>query len=257
MELAIINRQRVFPYRRTYQITKRIMDLTLCLLALPFVLPVMALLALLVRLDSPGPALFIQKRIGKGRRAFRIYKFRTMSHNLDDSHHRAFMKAFVKGQIGSNESENGVNGNNGTNDSLHAVFAKEFVDPQPGRNGNGNGKIYKPIQASQVTRIGRILRKTSLDELPQIFNVFKGEMSLVGPRPNVPWEVEEYQLQHTGRLDVLPGITGLAQVMGRSGISFNSIVQYDVEYVEQQSLALDLKVLWWTLSTVLIGQGAE
>ena len=257
MELAIINRRRVFPYRRTYQIAKRIMDLVLCLMALPFVLPVMGLLALLVRLDSPGPALFVQERIGRDGRPFQMYKFRSMSHNLDDSHHRVFMKAFVKGQIGGNEGENGVNGNNGTHSSLSGAFATEFVGLRPGSNGDGNGQVYKPAQDSQITRVGCILRKTSLDELPQIFNVFKGEMSLVGPRPNVRWEVEEYQLQHTGRLDVLPGITGLAQVMGRSGISFDSIVQYDIEYIEKQSLVMDMRVLWWTLVTVSLGIGAK
>jgi len=257
MELAIINRRQVFPYRGTYRIAKRIMDLTLCLLVLPVVLPLMGILALLVRRDSPGPALFVQERIGRGGRAFRIYKFRTMSHNLDDSRHRIFMKAFVKGQIGGNEGENGVNGNNGTDGNLGKAFVKEFVAPQPGNNGNGNGKVYKPIQASQITRIGRILRKTSLDELPQIFNVIKGEMSLVGPRPNVRWEFDAYQSWHWERLEVLPGITGLAQVMGRSGISFDSIVQYDVEYIEKQSLVMDMRVLWWTLISVALGRGAE
>ena len=257
MELAIINRQQVFPYRRTYQIAKRIMDLTLCLLALPFVLPLMGVLALLVRLDSSGPALFVQERIGQGGRAFWIYKFRSMSHSLDDSGHRVFMKAFVRGQIGGNEGENGVTGNNGTNGDLRKAFVKEFVALQPSDNGNGNGEVYKPIQDSQVTRVGRILRKASLDELPQLFNVLKGEMSLVGPRPNVRWEVEEYQLEHTERLDVLPGITGLAQVRGRSGISFDSIVQYDVEYIEKQSLVMDMQVLWWTVATVLSGKGSS
>jgi lipopolysaccharide/colanic/teichoic acid biosynthesis glycosyltransferase len=96
-----------------------------------------------------------------------------------------------------------------------------------------------------------------LDELPQVFNVLKGEMSLVGPRPNVPWEVEEYWAWHHERLEVLPGITGLAQVRGRSGISFDRIVEYDIEYLEKQNLKLDLKVLWWTLSAVFLGRGAE
>jgi lipopolysaccharide/colanic/teichoic acid biosynthesis glycosyltransferase len=224
MDLLIINQPRVFPYRKEYQIAKRLMDVTLCLMALPLVLPLMAICALAIHLDSPGPILFIQERIGKGGRRFRLFKFRTMQHNLDDSSHRAFMRAFVNGQVG----------------------------------GDGDGKeIYKPVQASQVTRVGRILRKFSLDELPQLFNVLVGEMSLVGPRPNVLWEFEEYKGWHKERLEVLPGITGLAQVRGRSGIAFDSIVKYDVEYIKRQSLVLDLKILWWTVSSGVLGKGAR
>jgi len=247
MDLVIINQPRVFPYRRAYQIAKRVMDVILCLLALPFVLPLMAICALAIHLDSPGPALFIQERIGKGALRFRMYKFRTMQHNLDDSSNRAFMKAFVNGQIDGD--------GDGKDDGLHWAFKKAFVSRQMG--SNGNGKIYKPAQTSQVTRVGRILRKTSLDELPQILNVLGGEMSLIGPRPNVPWEVEEYRGWHNERLEVLPGITGLAQVRGRSGIGFDSIVRYDIEYVENRGLALDLKILWWTVSSVVGGEGAR
>lgn len=249
MDLVIINQPRVLPYRRAYQIAKRVMDVALCLLAMPLILPLMGICALAIRLDSRGPALFIQERIGKGGRRFRMHKFRTMQHDLDDSFHRTFMKAFVSGRIGNGNGEDGRNGN------FRRAFIKAFVNAPSGNDGNG--KIYKPIQASQVTRMGRILRKTSLDELPQIINVLKGKMSLVGPRPNVPWEVEEYWPWHHERLEVLPGITGLAQVRGRSGISFDSIVEYDIEYVEKQSLALDLKILWWTLITVFLGVGAE
>jgi lipopolysaccharide/colanic/teichoic acid biosynthesis glycosyltransferase len=250
MELVVINRPRVLPYRQTHQIAKRIMDLTICLLAMPIVLPVLSLLVLLIRLDSPGPALFVQERIGKGGQAFRMFKFRTMPHNLDDALHRAFMRAFVRGEIGS---EAGASGGNGR---FQGAFTEAFIDPQSKADGN-NGKVYKPARTSQITRLGRILRRTSLDELPQIFNVLKGEMSLVGPRPNVPWEVEEYLPWHYERLEVLPGLTGLAQVKGRSGISFDTIVKYDIEYIERQSPSMDLKILWWTLSAVFYGAGAE
>jgi lipopolysaccharide/colanic/teichoic acid biosynthesis glycosyltransferase len=258
VELAIVHRPQVFPYQKAYHVAKRIMDLALCLLILPFALPLIGLLALLIRLDSPGPALFVQMRIGHGGRPFRMYKFRTMTHNLDDSFHRSFMKAFVKGQIGD-EGENGANRKKGANGDAHSAFAKAFVNVTShlGKKGNRNGRIYKPIQVSQVTRVGRILRKTSLDELPQIFNVLKGEMSLVGPRPNVPWEVEEYQPWHYERLEVLPGITGLAQVEGRSSISFDTIVEYDIEYIEKQDLALDLRILWRTVSSVIYREGAS
>jgi lipopolysaccharide/colanic/teichoic acid biosynthesis glycosyltransferase len=224
MDLVIINQPRVFLYRKGYQIAKRVMDLALCLLAMPLVLPLLALCALAIRIDSPGPVLFVQERIGKGGRRFRMYKFRTMQNNLDDSRHRDFLKAFVNGRVGGDE--------------------------------NG-GVLYKPFQASQITRVGRILRKTSLDELPQLINVLRGEMSLVGPRPNVPWEFEEYRGWHQERLEVLPGITGLAQVRGRSGITFDSIVKYDIEYIERQSLAMDLTIMWWTVSSVLFGTGAQ
>ncbi len=224
MDLMIINQPRVFPYRKGYQIAKRAMDVALSLLAMPLALPLLVICVLAIRLDSPGPVLFVQERIGKGGRRFRMYKFRTMQHKLDDSHHRDFMKAFVNGQISANE--------------------------------NGRA-IYKPVQDSQVTRVGRILRKISLDELPQLINVLNGEMSLVGPRPNVSWEVEAYRGWHQERLEVLPGITGLAQVRGRSGITFDSIVKYDIEYIERRSLALDLKILWWTLISVFLGEGAE
>ena len=224
MELVVINQPRFFPYRKEYQIAKRVMDVVLCLLLLPVTLPLMAICALAIRIDSPGPALFIHERMGKGGRRFRMYKFRTMPHNLDDRSHRVIMKAYVNGRIGDN---------------------------------GGGRKTYKPSQASQITWVGRILRKTSLDELPQMINVLKGEMSLVGPRPNVPYEVEEYRFWHHERLEVLPGITGLAQVRGRSNIVFDRIVEYDVDYIARWSLALDLKILWWTLLSVFLGTGAE
>jgi lipopolysaccharide/colanic/teichoic acid biosynthesis glycosyltransferase len=248
MELTIINQPRAFPYRRGYQVAKRAMDVAICLLALPVILPLMAICALAILFDSPGPVLFVQERIGKGGRPFRMYKFRTMRHDLDDSHHRTFMKAFVNGEIGSDGNRDDAN-------SFLHVPLKESVDTPFGNNGNG--KVYKPVQSSQVTTVGRILRKTSLDELPQIINVLKGEMSVVGPRPNVPWEVEAYRSWHHERLEVLPGITGLAQVRGRSAISFDHIVRNDVEYVEKQSLTLDLKILWWTFVTVFHGTAAE
>jgi lipopolysaccharide/colanic/teichoic acid biosynthesis glycosyltransferase len=209
----------------------------------------MALCALAIRLDSPGPAFFVQDRVGKGGRTFRMYKFRTMEHNLDDSSHRTFMKDYVNGKIGDEE------GGNRRKEGLQHAFRKVPANSDFGTNGNG--KVYKPFQASQVTRIGRILRKTSLDELPQLINVVKGEMSVVGPRPNVTWEVEEYMPWHHERLEVLPGITGLAQVQGRSALSFDSIVRYDIEYVEQQSLPLDLRILWRTFVSVFRGTAAR
>jgi len=247
MELVIINQPRVFPYRRAHQISKRLLDLALCLLFLPVALPLIAICALAIRLDSPGPAFFVQERIGRGGHRFCMYKFRTMRHKHDDSHNRAFMKAFVTGQIGGEEGAK--------NGRFYRLPRQAPTNGSPGNNGNG--KVYKAAQASQITRVGRILRKTSLDELPQLINVLKGDMSIVGPRPNVPWEVEEYRAWHYERLEVLPGLTGLAQVRGRSSISFDRIVQYDIEYVRNQNPLMDLKIMWWTLTSTLLGIGAE
>jgi lipopolysaccharide/colanic/teichoic acid biosynthesis glycosyltransferase len=204
-------------------VIKRIIDIVIALIGLVFLSPLVMAIALLIKLDSPGPALFLQTRIGRGGRPFHIFKFRTMQHKLDDGHHKAFMRAFVRGEIGQSKEK----------------------------------RLYKPFTETQVTRMGRMLRKTSLDELPQLINILKGEMSLVGPRPNVVYEVEEYSNWHRRRLEVLPGITGLAQVNGRSALNFDAIVKYDIEYIRRQSLWLDLNILWQTFATVLKKQGAE
>jgi len=224
MDFVIINQPRVFPHRIIYQYAKRAFDVTLSILSLPFALPIMAICALAIHFDSAGPSFFVQDRIGKGGRHFRMIKFRTMKSHFDDRQNRAYMKAYVKGDLGCNED------------------GKE---------------VYKPIRDDQITRVGRILRKSSLDELPQIFNVLKGEMSWIGPRPNVPWEVEEYRPWQYERCEVLPGITGLAQVCGRSCIDFVTLVRLDIEYIEKQSLAMDLKIMWWTFLTVFRGIGAK
>ena len=210
--------------RRGYQTGKRMLDVGLCLLAAPFMLLLGGLISLLIYLDSPGPVLFVQKRVGKGGRRFEMYKFRTLAHNVDDTSHKAYMRAFVNGDAGTS----------GTQESIH-----------------------KPTWGKQITRVGRILRLTSLDELPQLINVIQGEMSLVGPRPNIPHEVAAYQPWHCQRLEVLPGITGLAQVNGRSCISFDSIVQYDLAYIEAQSVLLDLKILLWTIPAVIAARGVR
>ncbi len=121
---------------------------------------------------------------------------------------------------------------------------------------NNKTTLHKPIQKNDITRLGKILRKTSLDELPQLLNVLKGEMSLIGPRPNVVWEVEFYKNWHYERLNALPGITGLAQVMGRSNISFDQIASYDIQYVRDQNLLMDIEIILKTFQTVFSGKGA-
>jgi lipopolysaccharide/colanic/teichoic acid biosynthesis glycosyltransferase len=206
-------------------ITKRLLDLHLCLLILPVALIVMIIIAVAIKLDSPGPVFFIHERVGfKGRR-FRLYKFRSLRHDYNPVNGREFMMAFVRGHV--NQSEK-----------------------------HSSSTLYKPIDRAHITRVGRLLRRTSLDELPQIFNVLRGDMSVVGPRPNVPYEVEAYEEWHKERLLTLPGITGLAQVRGRSGIAFDQIVMYDIQYIRTRSLKLDLLILWWTVASVLGGQGA-
>ena len=218
-----MERPTVRLYRPGYRRIKRLFDISLCLLALLFLGPMALVIALLIRLESHGPVLYIHDRIGKGGRIFKMYKFRTMHHNIARDSHREYMKKFIHGEMPAN-SEVGV---------------------------------FKPFEANQVTKIGRVLRATSLDELAQIINVLRGEMSIVGPRPNVVWEVEEYQGWHKERLEVLPGITGLAQVRGRSGIPFNAIIWHDLRYIERMSLALDLKILWWTVLSVVNRTGAQ
>ena len=223
MDLMIINQPRVFPHRAIYQNAKRAFDVALCILSLPVVLPIVAICALAIHFDSAGSILIVQDRIGKGGHTFRMIKFRTMRSKFDDRQSRAYMKAYIKGNLDC--------------------------------NGDGK-KVYKPNNGDQITRVGRILRKTSLDEIPQIINVLKGEMSIVGPRPNVPWEVEEYRPWHHERCEVLPGMTGLAQVRGRSSIDFVSLVRFDIEYIENQSLAMDLKILWRTVGRIILFKDA-
>lgn len=237
----------VLAGRNAGQVAKRAIDLTACLLTLPLTVPLISLGVLVVRIESPGPGLFVQERVGRDGRRFRMYKFRTLAPSFDDSAHRAFMKAFVRGEINNGERERETDPGR--------AFEKAFVRQGAGDNGSHKG-INKPVLPSQVTRVGRFLRNTSLDELPQVFNVIRGEMSLVGPRPNVPWEVQAYRSWHRRRLEVLPGITGLAQVRGRSGLSFDRIVEHDIEYIDQQSVALDLRILWWTLAAVFDRKGA-
>jgi lipopolysaccharide/colanic/teichoic acid biosynthesis glycosyltransferase len=211
------------------------MDISLVVLSLPLLLPLVLLVALLIKLDTPGPALFIQERVGSRRQSengetrwqvqnFRVYKFRTMFQNADQSVHQAYIKAFVEGRI---------------------------KITQPGHDK------FKLTDDPRVTRIGRLLRKASFDELPQLINVIKGEMSLVGPRPVPPYEVDGYEARHRERLAALPGMTGLWQVKGRCLVSFEEMMQMDIKYVRNQSPWLDIKILFQTIPAILSGRGAE
>jgi lipopolysaccharide/colanic/teichoic acid biosynthesis glycosyltransferase len=209
---------------QSYPMIKRVLELAVCIALLPMLLCLIAIIAAAITLDSPGSPFFIQERVGKDGRRFWMYKFRTLRQDYDNCEHRAYMQAFVLGQN----------------------------DVRVNRIGHNT---FKPPFHNSITRVGSILRKTSLDELPQIFNVLKGDMSLIGPRPNVIWEVEKYKDWHYERLKVLPGITGLAQVRGRSSITFDDIVMNDLEYIEKQSLKVDLQILLWTMLAVLGRKG--
>ena len=193
---------------------KRATDVLVAVLSLVLALPMMLLIALAVRLDSPGSVLFRQERVGKGGRLFAMYKFRSMIEGADAKR--------------------------------EALTQIEEVD----------GRRFKLKDDPRVTRVGRFLRRTSFDELPQIYNVLRGEMSLVGPRPALPEEVTRYQEWHRKRLEVVPGITGLWQVSGRSEIPFDEMVLLDAYYIENWSLGLDLRILLQTIPKALFGEGA-
>jgi lipopolysaccharide/colanic/teichoic acid biosynthesis glycosyltransferase len=196
-----------------YHILKRSFDIALCVVVLPFALPILAACALAVRLSSPGPVLFIQQRTGRGGRPFGMLKIRTMV--VDAEHQKAALK------------------------EQDTVLGPDF----------------KPTDDPRVTRAGAFFRKTSLDELPQLWNVLKGEMSLVGPRPT-SFGVDNYERWHTERLEVQPGVTGLWQIMLRGDTNFNDRVRLDIAYVRTRSFALDLSILLRTLPSVLLRRGA-
>jgi exopolysaccharide biosynthesis polyprenyl glycosylphosphotransferase len=193
---------------------KRGLDLTVSSAALVLAAPLMGLTALAIRLDSPGPVLFRQERVGKGGEPFFCYKFRSM---YIDAEERKV-----------------------------ALLVQNEAD----------GPVFKMKNDPRVTRVGRVIRKLSIDELPQLLNVLEGNMSLVGPRPAVPGEVAQYEFEHLGRLDTMPGITGLQQVSGRSDLDFKRWVELDLQYIAEQSLVKDIEILLRTIPAVLTGKGA-
>jgi lipopolysaccharide/colanic/teichoic acid biosynthesis glycosyltransferase len=196
-----------------YAVMKRVLDVVICLAALPIVVPLVLISALLIRLESPGPIVFAQMRTGQHGVRFPMYKFRTMVHNAEE------LKASLQ--------------------HLNILPAPDFKIPNDPR----------------ITRIGGFLRQTSLDELPQILNVLRGEMTIVGPRPT-SFAASTYQLWHSERLEVVPGITGLWQIKGRGSMSFDERLRLDIEYIEHRSTLLDLKVIVLTVLAVVRGSGA-
>lgn len=206
--------------------TKAFFDLILASLILVAVSPLFALVAALVRMSSPGPVFFRQRRIGEHGREFLMLKFRSMYVNNDSAAHREHMRKLIVEQHGMDAAK------------------------QEG------SKSLKMENDPRITRIGRWIRKSSIDELPQLINVLRGEMSLVGPRPALPYEVDLYQDWHKQRFNAIPGITGLWQVRGRNRVSFDEMVRMDVDYIERQSFWLDLEILFRTPAAVLQGAGA-
>jgi lipopolysaccharide/colanic/teichoic acid biosynthesis glycosyltransferase len=187
--------------------------------------PLLALIALLVRLTSPGPILFRQVRVGMKMKPFTMLKFRTMHVNADPAIHQEFVTRFIRSEVPSPDS--------------------------------GEQAMFKLVADPRVTPIGRLLRRTSLDELPQLWNVLRGDMSLVGPRPPLFYEVAQYEPWHLRRvMEAKPGITGLWQVSGRSRTTFDEMVRLDLTYARSRSLWTDLKILIATPGAIIRGDGA-
>jgi lipopolysaccharide/colanic/teichoic acid biosynthesis glycosyltransferase len=207
--------------------TKRLIDVLGSLFLLAILSPVFLVVAAAIKLNSRGPVLFRQKRIGEHGTPFTFLKFRSMYTNNDPSEHEEYVRQLIAGQ----------------------------AEKKPA-NGNGGG-VFKLANDPRITLVGKILRRSSLDELPQLINVLRGEMSLVGPRPPVPYEVEAYATWHRRRLlEAKPGITGLWQVHGRSRVEFDEMVRLDLRYARDCSPLLDLKILLQTPKAVMGGDGA-
>ncbi len=224
--------------RRVYYFVKRVLDFSVAAVLLILLSPLMALVALLIFVYSPGPVFFMQERVGAKRVFdgkhfawkrvnFRCVKFRTMKLNANSEIHQAYIKALIE------------------NDEAK-MTALQGAPTQP----------RKLVNDPRIIRPGHFLRKLSLDELPQFWNVLRGEMSLVGPRPAIPYEVEMYKPWHLRRLQAQPGITGLQQVTARCTAEFDEQIKLDLEYIEKQSLWLDLKIIFKTPLVVLLARGA-
>ena len=214
--------------RKLFRVLKKVMDVLGSALALIFFLPAFLAIAVAIKATSRGPVFFRQRRIGQHGKSFVFLKFRSMHVNNDAAVHKEYVQKLIAGK----------------------------ADKQPS-NGNEEG-VYKLTKDSRITRVGAFLRKTSLDELPQFINVLKGEMSLVGPRPPIPYEVEAYDIWHRRRLlEAKPGITGLWQVSGRSQVKFDDMVRLDLHYARNWSPWTDVKILWRTPAAVVFGSGAH
>ena len=213
--------------RKLFHVTKRVMDVLGSALAIVLFSPVFLIIAIAVKATSRGPVLFEQRRIGQYGNSFVFWKFRSMYANNDAAVHKEYVKQLIAGTADKHPSD-------------------------------GSDGVYKLTKDRRITPVGAFLRKTSLDELPQFFNVLKGEMSLVGPRPPIPYEVEAYDIWHRRRLlEAKPGITGLWQVSGRSRVKFDDMVRLDLEYARNWSPWMDIKILLRTPGAMVLGEGAH
>jgi exopolysaccharide biosynthesis polyprenyl glycosylphosphotransferase len=213
------------PLSGAARVAKRSFDIFVASSALILFSPLWLVIALLIKLDSKGAVFYRQERVGMDGRVFLCLKFRTMRADADDAAHREYQRKLIAGQPDTNLGD----------------------DERP---------VYKLRDDPRVTRTGRVLRRLSLDEFPQLLNVLRGDMSLVGPRPPIPYEVEAYETWHRKRLDMKPGVTGLWQVSGRNRLSFDEMVRLDLFYIENWSLLLDLKIILRTLPVMLRGDDA-
>lgn len=243
--------------RHVYYLFKRVFDFSVALFLLILLSPLLLLIAVAIFVYSPGPVFFVQERVGAKRKIqdgqtrweradFRCYKFRTMKLNADSSIHRAYIKALIE----NNEEQ---------------MQAAQIAATRP-RGTIGQERLLaaqraptlprKLVNDDRVIAPGKILRKLSLDELPQLFNVLRGDMSLIGPRPAIPYEVEMYKPWHNLRLQAQPGISGLQQVTARSITDFDEQVMWDIAYIKDQSIWLDLKIALKTPLAVITARGA-
>ena len=225
-QIGVLPMIRLFrePLSSSARILKRTFDLVFAALAIMLLFPLWLVIALLIKLDSKGPVFYTQERVGMDGRLFLLYKFRTMKADADSELHREYQRAFIAGRAEANL-------------------------------GNDTKPTYKLLADPRITRVGKILRRISLDEVPQLLNIMAGDMSLVGPRPPIPYEVEAYELWHRKRLDMKPGVTGLWQVSGRNRLPFEEMVRLDLFYIENWSLLLDLKIILRTGFVMLGGEG--
>lgn len=223
MTLDTVSIQGTISSKQSYQRAKRILDIIFTLLVLLPLGVIVVIVAICIRLDSKGPIFFRQRRVGQNGVEFNILKFRSMYVNSDDSRHREAIAKYMNG---------------------HKLAESTSEDLS-----------YKDVDDPRVTRVGRFLRKTSIDELPQFFNVLRGEMSLVGPRPPLPYEVEQYSRYETLRLSGKPGLTGPWQVYGRSRVPFQTMVEMDIAYLQRQTIREDLKLIALTLPVMISGRG--
>lgn len=214
--------------KKVFRVMKRVMDIAGSLVALIFLAPFFLAIAVIIKLTSKGPVLFRQQRVGQHGALFTFLKFRSMYVNNDATQHKEYVKKLIAGAA-----------------ERHPL------------NGNGGG-VYKLTNDPRITPIGAFLRKTSLDEIPQFLNVLRGEMSLVGPRPAIAYEVEAYDTWHRRRvLEAKPGITGLWQICGRSKVKFDEMVRLDIRYAKSWTPWLDLQILMRTPRAVVLGDGAH